>query len=228
MGKASRWSNYLAGASLGALLGSLVGLSVTPIVGSLLGAASAILASYFALRPPSANPDSVDKAPHDNSSALYLMRISAFSTACLIFIVLGLMARTYGLMEPSLSYKLAQLESVGLSQERALAILFPVPPISPMADAALEPPAIGTPARASIPQMATTGVLYSAPSGTCDRLTAEQFPDNDPTKRLNMFRAVGEPWKFYAESAQRIPLEARKEYVEIIWLSLCSREERKP
>lgn len=106
--------DMLAGLALGALVGILVGLSTVPVVGAVVTALVALLVAFFGLEG-SAGPLKA------NASA---RRVAGFGLGMALFVVLGVLARAGGWLQPGISDRVQAYEAAGynaaLAHELAL------------------------------------------------------------------------------------------------------------
>ncbi|MCJ8273087.1 MAG: hypothetical protein MJK04_27265 [Psychrosphaera sp.] len=95
------------GAGIGALLGFMMGTSITPVVATFFGALTGILAGILGL----------NDGHFSNAKAV---RVGGFGFACVLAALLGLFVRTHNLMSPSLQSLKQQYVELGFSETQAL------------------------------------------------------------------------------------------------------------
>lgn len=100
-------ADVLAGASLGVLVGLLVGLSSSPVTATVVGALVALLAGVFGL---------ADKIPV-GLTGVGARRVMAFSLACSVALIAGVMLRTHQVLSPSTAHIRQQLSDIGISDK---------------------------------------------------------------------------------------------------------------
>jgi hypothetical protein len=105
--KANGSAEFAAGASIGSLLGLIMGLSVSPVVHTVLGALAAGLLALLGIRGKAHN----DIAGSQGSTVL---RIFGFGSFCTIFLLLGIFFRTHDTLAPSLRSQQEKLAAPGL------------------------------------------------------------------------------------------------------------------
>jgi hypothetical protein len=106
MARSGSISEFGAGASIGALLGLIMGLSVSPVVLTVLGA---LAAGLLALLGFSDRSNSADEAP--SKSAL---RVFGFGALCTLFLIVGIIFRTHDTLAPSIADQENRLSGSGL------------------------------------------------------------------------------------------------------------------
>ena len=99
----------VAGSGLGLLVGVLLSLSVSPVVGGVISALTVLLGAFFGLTP-STGPGRA-------------WRIGSFGLACTIGVVAGLALRTGNQFASSLEKQSAEWQRAGATKEQALAFL---------------------------------------------------------------------------------------------------------
>ena len=85
------WLRVISGVGFGALLGVMLGLSISDVVASFLTAAVAIAAAILGVAP----------LPENGRLKLNQLQLSAFAFACIVAVFLGMYIRTHNLMGPS-------------------------------------------------------------------------------------------------------------------------------
>ena len=149
-----------AGASLGALIGLLVGLATSGVVGSVVAGLMAILGTLFGLQESETRLLSATPP-----------RITAFSMAAVLAVLVGISMRTNDALTPSLQSSLKAWQDVGFKPETARRIV------------AFE--RLGTvPEFWVSPQGPTRGqvstVLYNTKAaGSCGILTGREYPSGN-------------------------------------------------
>ena len=118
-------SVILSSLGMGLLIGVLVGLSASPVIGMLVAAITGLLSSFVGLLP-------IKKSEHkDNSQYMQWLRLSGiraglFGLFCLLGVFIGLVVRTHNLLSPSESalVKFHQdLLTVGFTEQQARKLL---------------------------------------------------------------------------------------------------------
>lgn len=112
-------SQVFSSLGLGLLVGFLVGLSATPMVGLVVGAITALLASFLGLRTKD-NPEvASETAVQQQRLILTGIRTGTFALACAVGVLSGMHVRTHNLMSPSLLEKKQELVALGFSPDEA-------------------------------------------------------------------------------------------------------------
>jgi hypothetical protein len=94
--------NIIAGGSLGLVIGTLAGLSASPVVGALLGTLSTGAMAFLTLRS-------------ETATASNLTRIGAFGLACLFGSMSGVYLRANNILGLTPKRFIAQLEAAGIN-----------------------------------------------------------------------------------------------------------------
>jgi hypothetical protein len=116
MPKSESISEFGAGASIGALLGLIMGLSVSPVVLTVLGALAAGLLALLGVSNRS--------NPADAASSNGALRVFGFGAFCTLFLVVGIILRTHDTLAPSVADQEHRLSgSALLSKEEIHQIL---------------------------------------------------------------------------------------------------------
>jgi hypothetical protein len=104
-------TNLISGLALGGLVGLLIGLSISEVVGAVLGALTSLLVVFFGLK--------------DGSSVTNLSKslISAFCMGCIIFLIIGMILRTRGLLSPSVEFYQKELADLHLDSNQVKEII---------------------------------------------------------------------------------------------------------
>ncbi len=99
--------SLFGGAGIGLLFGIIMGTSVEPLVATMFGTLTTILAAILGLN---------DKYFNDAKA----VRIGAFGFACVIGAYLGLFVRTHNLLSPSLADLKQEYLAIGYTEQQAL------------------------------------------------------------------------------------------------------------
>src|SRR5271154_3948158 len=114
MGTIAMRQNLWAGVGLGLLVGILLGLSVSNAVGAALAALTGLLTAFFGL---------VSASKESPQSEASLVRIAAFSFACVFGVIGGISFRTHGWLSPSIQEQVTGWEQAGYGQAEARQIV---------------------------------------------------------------------------------------------------------
>lgn len=99
--------NVVAGASLGGLLGLIVGMSASPVTSIVVSALTALLGGVVSVTP-------------NDSLTFHPVRLASFGVAAITALLCGLLLRTYNVLAPSTSHYVKELTTAGLPADRAL------------------------------------------------------------------------------------------------------------
>lgn len=157
-----------SGASIGLLLGLLMGLSASPVVALVVGAFAALLGAVVL---PQAKGGANDTTPGRQHSAAW--RSGALSLAAIVGLVAGLWMRTHDALSPprpTLAQQVAAVQAAGFGAEEARRLV--ASREFPAARAASAP----TAAAPAIADHRST-ILFSADATTCERLAPSRFKD---------------------------------------------------
>jgi hypothetical protein len=108
----SSWANVFSGTGVGLLLGIVVGLSSSPVVGTVVGALAAGLLALLGL-----------KDSRDHPSPIQALRLAAFGFACTLGVIIGLVLRTSDWLSPKLSIQQQEWKAIGFSDDEAKKIV---------------------------------------------------------------------------------------------------------
>lgn len=98
-------NEILAGISMGALVGVVIGLSATEVTGIILGALTSLLVSFFGLKPKSGNGNG------------NLLIISSFCISCAMCVLIGLYMRVNNVLSQSIDSDLGFYKKAGFTTE---------------------------------------------------------------------------------------------------------------
>ena len=166
-------SMIFAGTGFGLLLGILVGLSDSPVVGIVVGSLAALIAGYLGVKDK--------KAPEQGRvSILNALRGGFFSFACIIGVLSGVYIRTHNYLSPpeqDLKQQKAKWTAIGFSDDEAKLIVV------------CRELGLG-----QIQLQAATGILQSgSPSGKAKPtiLKPHEKGSNDPARSV-LFNAIND------------------------------------
>jgi hypothetical protein len=106
-------ADLVVGGAMGMLLGILVGLSRSPVVGEITAALAALLVAFFGFKSDAASP----AAPGN------LRRIGAFCVAFALFVLLAVWIRANDLLASTPTKRVAAWTSAGFSEHDARALV---------------------------------------------------------------------------------------------------------
>ena len=164
----------VAGAGLGLLVGMLLGLSVTQVVGGVVAALSAILAGFFGLS--------------GLAGPVRSWRIGAFGFGCVLGVVAGLAIRSGTLLAPSVASDVQKWQQAGFPPEEARAyVLYERLGVKPGGATIGERPAPN----------AASNVLFADKSGVCAQL--QRLPE---AAQLGVLHRAGDAFDALAVTAE--------------------------
>ncbi len=118
-------SQIFSSVGIGSLIGILLGLSSSPVVGLVVGSITALLASLIGLKTP-ATDDSDSQVLTSSQLKLAGIRTGSFGLACVLGIVVGIYMRTHNVLspvEPTLEVQFNELTQIGFSPKEARDLL---------------------------------------------------------------------------------------------------------
>ena len=194
--------DWAAGTCLGALVGLMAGLSVSPVAQAVLSAICASIGGWLVSAPgPRPSPKEATAGPETNADSLdrsaMNLRLIGFSTAAIVGIIIGISARTHNWLGASVPERLKPWRDAGFSETEARkAILLEV-------------------TDANSASKHASGVLFSA-SRKVPKLNPRDY-GNDVVKILQAYRNQGEPWASLADTVSRESLQEQRELLQAIW-----------
>lgn len=196
------WGDIGAGAAIGLLVGALIGLSTSEVVGSAVAALTALLAAFFGLAPGSPAPGRV-------------ARVGAFALGALAGVGGGLYLRTHDSLSRSLNDRIAEWEAAGVDSttSRRLVIFERTGLVGPGWTAAA-PPDLRT--------RTTSTALFMAAAERCGALRPDNYPDTD--ELANAFELAESGWDAVAEATAGIPAARRRQILVSAWRLACESE----
>lgn len=157
-------SQIFSSVGVGLLVGFLVGLSSAPVVGLLVGAITALLASFLGLQSSTgAAGDAPDSDQFRDKLILIGLRGGMFSFACLAGVFAGLYMRTHNVLSPpvpSLKEQYLQLTEIGFSRQQARELVFDLERENDGQKSGGKP---------------TDTILFSLDATTCDNISVDRF-----------------------------------------------------
>ena len=199
-------ATIVAGASAGLLLGVLVGLSSSPVVGTVVGALATLGAAFLT------NKDliALESEPrHARLSALRRWGTASLCVACLAGVFLGLVIRTRDLLSPTPAQQVARWTRAGFPpiQARAIVAGSLVQSREEKAAASSSPPPIHA------------SVLFAGASAKCDDLNPNDHAD---ANLQQAFETAGGSWHAVAKEANAVAdAAARRRLLVEVWSAVC-------
>ncbi|MEM8489764.1 MAG: hypothetical protein AAF756_02980 [Pseudomonadota bacterium] len=152
-------SQVFSSLGIGFLVGLLVGLSATPMVGLVVGAITALLASFLGLttKDNPATPSETDA--QKQRLILTGIRSGTFAVACAVGVLAGMYIRTHDSLSPSLLERKQELLGLGFTEDEARLMVTQTP----------------TGSEASEPSYQASVLFASDDIATCDQVDPDRF-----------------------------------------------------
>jgi hypothetical protein len=215
------WGDVISGIALGSLVGLLVGLSTSPVVGAVISGLVALLATYLGL-----NGSALPKKPGERAKSLSEVsrshvRIACFSAGAIIGVLLGVVLRTHDALGISKADRLKEWRNLGLSDHEArhlvvLGELGLVPKTWP-------PSSDSTPIDVSPDgkenRRTRVTELYGATADECRQLRPDQF--SSPAETVNAWKLQGGKWAEAGNVVASTSPETQASAAQAIWDLAC-------
>lgn len=190
-------ANIVSGLSLGALTGILIGLSASPVVGSVLGSLITGIIVFLSLTGNEVQTPLMDRSK--------LARLTAFSLSTILFMIVGICARSGDWLGRSeIQRKYDDLKSIGFSEKAARDLV-----VSQLERSDPE----GERARSPILWSSTPEKL------SCAELDPSSFADN--ASILESYMGAGEPWSDLATLAATSDQKTLRLKLQALYDKLC-------
>lgn len=122
-------SQVFSSVGIGLLIGILLGLSTSPVVGLAVGSITALLASLLGLKIPKKNGEqATDDTTNREQQKLIGIRAGFFGLTCVVGIFIGIYMRTHNVLSPpelTLKQQIAELTAIGFSAQEARELVVP-------------------------------------------------------------------------------------------------------
>lgn len=204
-------TRVLAGLGLGLLLGLIAGLSVSPVVQTILGALVTVVAGFLTLQSSAVDTGFLNRVRMNE------LRIGCFGLACVAGIMLGLYARTHDSFGPSMKQQVARWTEAGYSQADALDFVA-------FQDLGIKPKGTEV-AAVDERQKQSQGVLFASAlnKDDCQRSDPSQYK-HDPKVVLDIFKGLGnDKLTTLAKQIQSsVPDHKQQALVDAAWDALCN------
>ena len=203
-----------AGGGLGLCVGVLVGMTTSPIVGTVIGALTALFATIFGGQLTlSPQPDQPTTDPSG------FARIGAFGAMCTVGVLLGVAIRAHNLLGEKPADEVQALEQAGYSRPVALQLVM-------YRDFGLM---IGEGDRvrpskenAAPPANLNQSSLSAGPAaGECRQYATSQYGD-DPAAILTSWRKAGGDWTNIANAIADVPPDRQLALAKAAWSLACA------
>jgi hypothetical protein len=192
-----RPAEIAAGASLGALVGLLIGLSSTPVVAGVISALVGLLVAFFGL---------LEKSSPDGMKTL---RIASFAVLCFAGVVLGIVSRAHEWFSPSVHTRIQKWVGAGYSPEEARALTaYESLGVVPKGQSVVEAPkALGS-------------LLFSDKNfSECDNLMPSHYRSG--SDQVAAMQEAGPQWKALADSIYELNATTQEAVVKAAYRLAC-------
>lgn len=186
----------IAGAAMGLLVGTLIGLSTTSVVGSVLSSLTALIGAFLGLATTSFNANS--------------WRIAGFGVVCAAAVVGGVYMRAHGALQPALKAQMDELQQAGFDVASSREIIayhqFGIVPS-------------GKVVQVNEVTKGAQGVLFANATVVCTPL--KRAVGEDVKERLAALASGGEVYKQLAEQIGKAAPERQSQLVDSMKSILC-------
>ena len=176
----------LAGVSMGALVGLLIGLSAVPVVASAVGALLALLVTFFGFA----------RSEGTMATRTSGARLAGFGLAMAVALVAGIALRSHGALGPSYADRVAHFAVDGMPRERAL-------DLAAYEHLGLRMGQLAQVQAPATPPPASPYPFNSAGDPACAILDADRY--DSPVARLAAMQSRGGPWAAVARLGAELP-----------------------
>lgn len=195
--------NLFAGIGLGLLVGLLLGLSVSNTVGGAIAALTGLLAVFFGLNA------SVGQSPKPESS---LVRITAFSFACVFGVMGGISFRTHGWLSPTIKDQVTSWKNAGYDDAEAKRIVKEsFSGSTPRSDSS-------KPASAPIASASVTG-LFDVPTNWCVLLNPDRTTSSQ--EFVTLARSSSKDLSKFLDSAPHLDIDQQADVIRAAYKMKC-------
>ena len=163
-------SQIFSSVGIGSLIGILLGLSSSPVVGLVVGSITALLASLIGLKTPATDDDSGSQVLTGAQLKLAGLRTGSFGLACVLGIFVGIYMRTHNVLsptEPTLQVQFSELTQIGFSPKEARELLV----IKKFNDKSTQDKSADSSPTASLEKT----VLFATDSKLCEKIAVDRF-----------------------------------------------------
>jgi hypothetical protein len=213
MAKYQSLQEFGAGASIGMLLGLIMGLSASPVVMTVLGALAAGLLGLLGITTRHG------KSANGEAPTAGGLRIFGFGLFCAGFLVIGILLRTHNALAPSLAAQEQELSASGsLSKSEIHQILllkaFGLAQGTDKKESAALAPVPGKNVAAT-----SASVLFAGQSDVCQVLRRDQY--NSLASYLGSLRDHGGEFSNLADAISRAPTSDQEAIATALSKLLC-------
>ena len=212
MPKHQALQEFGAGASIGMLLGLIMGLSASPVVMTVLGALAAGLLGLLGVTAHS-------KSANHEAASTGALRVFGFGLFCAVFLVIGILWRTHNTLAPSLTAQEKELSaSSSLTKAEVHQILllkaFGLTPATGTKDSTALTPVPGKNVAAT-----SASVLFTGQGDVCQVMRRDQY--NSLSSYLGSLRDHGGEFSNLADAISRAPADDQEAIATALSKLLC-------
>jgi hypothetical protein len=193
-----------AGAGLGLCVGILIGMTTTPVIGTVVGALAALFATVFGVRLQDVEG---------------FARIGGFGALCVLGVLVGVALRTHNVLGISVSQQVAEWVAAGYDGATARQIVL-FRELGLLSDKA---GVLTTTSRAEqIGPSPASSHLSAGSEDQCSRMDPVNF-ENTPDNIVRSYTNTGGTWRSLAESVGGLPPERQLMIVQASWTLACGK-----
>jgi len=199
--------NFVVGGGLGLVVGVLMGMTTTPVVGGILAALAALFATIFGVK--------------DNDTSSFA-RIGGFGLFCVLGVAGGVYLRAHNSLGNNPRQQVAEWTSAGFSDSVARSIvLYREMGLLVNAKGELVPTARAD--KIVVPTSSTATTLSGATAEECDNMLPSRFGD-DAKKIIASYQATGGRWETFANALDGLPPARQTALINAAYALACSAE----
>jgi hypothetical protein len=203
-----------AGGGLGLCVGVLVGMTTSPVVGTVIGALTALFATIFGgqltLSPQPGQP---------TMDPTGFARIGAFGAMCTVGVLLGVTIRAHNLLGETPAAEVKALEEAGYSKPVALQLVMYRTFGLVMSDA--EHVHASKEGAAPPPNLNQSSLSAGPAAGECRQYATSQYGD-DPLAIVTSWRKAGGDWANMASAIAAVPPDKQFALAKAAWSLACA------
>lgn len=182
-----------------------MGMTTTPIIGTVVGALAGIFATVFGVREQDFGG---------------FARIGGFGLFCVIGVLAGIIVRAHNLLGVGVKQQVAEWVDAGYSPSAAQRIVM-YRELGLVEDSAGALRETKRSDKAPAPSMLGSTMSAKGASDDCPDMDPSRFA-NDPKKILSSYRAQGTLWGALAQSLDSLPPERQTAIVNAAWRVACT------
>lgn len=209
--KQQKWPEVYGGGGLGLLVGVLLGLSATEVVGGVITALMALLATYLGLKSQSGEEGAKTSVV---ASANQAIRLGSFALVCVVGIFVGLFVRTHNLTGRSIPNQVQQLRDAGFPDSTARSLIA-------FREFGVKPGGVEITDDAKTKSKLASSVLFADFSkDNCGKLKPSSFVNLEDL--IHAWQIEDEVSKVVADSiVAKIPEDGQREAFQSYWEAKC-------